>query len=151
MAFVQLEDGSGRIEVGFFRDTLIEFAPLLTRDRVLVIEGGLTLDEFSGDLQLRARQVWTLDEACERFARQVRVAVNGVGAEFSERLAASIAAHRPGNTPLRLELALAAAGTELELGESWRVRATPALLEAIASLAGIRRAELILTRATGAN
>ncbi|MBP6692864.1 MAG: DNA polymerase III subunit alpha, partial [Xanthomonadales bacterium] len=53
MAFVQLEDAGGRVEVAFFREAYLEFAPLLTRDRMLVVEGALMLDEFSGNLQLR--------------------------------------------------------------------------------------------------
>src|SRR5690606_27546590 len=40
-AFVQIEDGRGRLECAFFSEALQEYAPLLTRDRILIIEGGL--------------------------------------------------------------------------------------------------------------
>ena len=39
MAFAQLEDGTGRIEISFFRDTFMEYGPLLTRDAILIAEG----------------------------------------------------------------------------------------------------------------
>ena len=53
MAFVQVEDWSGRIEVSLFREAWVEYGPLLTRDAILVFDGGLSFDEFSGNFQLR--------------------------------------------------------------------------------------------------
>ena len=38
--FVQIEDGRGRIECAFFGETYSEYAQLLVRDRLLVIQGG---------------------------------------------------------------------------------------------------------------
>ncbi len=84
MAIVQLEDAGGRIDASFFRDAFIEYSPLLTKDRILVVEG--TLEEFGGNLELRARKAWSLDQACERHARCVRVRLNGVGVEFTDAL-----------------------------------------------------------------
>ena len=55
-AFVRLEDGSGSIEVSFFGELYQQVAPLLTRDEMLIVEGGLRIDDFSGGgFQLRAR------------------------------------------------------------------------------------------------
>ncbi len=150
MAFVQLEDAGGRVEVAFFREAYLEFAPLLTRDRMLVVEGALMLDEFSGNLQLRAKRAWGLDEACERYARRVYVRLNGVEGDFGAALERRLAAHRPGQTPLRLSYGADAASTEVDLGEAWRVRATPALVEALASLPGVKEVQLQLARAVSA-
>ena len=57
-AFVQLEDGRGRLECAFFGEEWQAYAPLLTRDRILVVEGDLREDEFSGGFALRARRAW---------------------------------------------------------------------------------------------
>ena len=46
------------IECGFFNEQWTEFAPLLTRDRMLVVEGGLREDEFNGGYSLRASRCW---------------------------------------------------------------------------------------------
>ncbi len=150
MAFVQLEDAAGRIEVAFFREAFLEYAPLLTRDRMLVVEGALMLDEFSGNLQLRAKRAWGLDEACERYARRVTVRLDGVDADFGAALERRLAAHRPGSTPLRLCYGTREASTEVDLGEAWRVRATPALVDALAALPGVRDVQLQLARAATA-
>ncbi|GAP66527.1 DNA-directed DNA polymerase III PolC [Mizugakiibacter sediminis] len=146
MAFVQIEDGSGRIEVSFFREACQEYGPLLTRDALLVIEGGLSIDEFAGGFQLRARRVWSLGEACERHARLLRVTLNGVGPGFAETLKQALAAYRGGQTPLRLAYANTRGRAELELGDAWRVRAQPDLLRALAALPGVLGTELKLAR-----
>ncbi|HET9485738.1 MAG TPA: DNA polymerase III subunit alpha [Xanthomonadales bacterium] len=148
MAFIQLEDGSGRIEVSFFREAFTDCAPLLTRDNVIVVEGALSLDDFSGQIVLRARRAWTLDEACERFARRVQVKLNGVRADFAQHLTERLAPHRGGNTPVRLSYANGEAASELDLGDAWKVRASPSLLEALRAMPGVLAADLTLARAT---
>ncbi len=50
MAFVQVEDWSGRIEVSLFREAWIEYGPLLTRDAILVFDGGPQLRRLLGQL-----------------------------------------------------------------------------------------------------
>jgi DNA polymerase-3 subunit alpha len=151
MAFAQIEDWSGRIEVSLFREVFVEFGALLTRDAVLVVEGGLSLDEFSGGFQLRARRVSTLDEACARHARLLRLKLNGVDAAFVARLGQALAGHRGGKTLLRLSYANAQGRAELELGSEWRVRASAGLLHALEALPGVLATELLLNKpASGA-
>src|SRR5690554_1434785 len=52
-AFVTLEDGRGRIECAFFSEVWMENAPLLAGNRIIIVEGGLREDEFSGGFSLQ--------------------------------------------------------------------------------------------------
>ncbi|MDA3914857.1 DNA polymerase III subunit alpha [Oleiagrimonas sp.] len=146
-AFVRLEDAGGAIELSFFREALTEYAPLLVRDALLVVEGNLSIDDFSGGYQVRARQVWGLNEACERLARLLRVSVNGIGPGFFEHLKATLGDYVGGPTPLVLAgYSNGVAQADIELGEDWRVRAQPDLLRALRGLPGVLGAELRLSR-----
>ncbi|MEO6968702.1 MAG: DNA polymerase III subunit alpha [Rhodanobacteraceae bacterium] len=146
-AFVQFEDWSGRLEVSFFREVFAQYASLLLRDALLVVEGGLAMDDFSGELQLRARRVWTLDEACAANARALRISVNGIGAPFVASLKQVLAGHRGGNTPLLLTgYRNASASADIELGEEWRVRVSMALLRDLTALPGVQAVAPALTR-----
>ncbi|MEO8671093.1 MAG: DNA polymerase III subunit alpha [Tahibacter sp.] len=145
-AFVQIEDWSGRVEASFFRDAWVEYGPLLTRDAILVIEGGLSFDDFSGGHQLRARSVLTLDQACERFARLLRLRLNGVDESTVTRLRQALLGYRGGQTPLRLGYSCGAGRADIELGSDWRVRASTSLLRALEALPGVLKAELVLVR-----
>ncbi|WP_417472787.1 DNA polymerase III subunit alpha [Luteimonas mephitis] len=125
-AFVQLEDGRGRIECAFFAEAWFEYAPLLTRDRILIVEGGLREDEFSGGFSLRARRCWDFQQACEQSAKRLALRLDLRVHGVLDRVDALLASHRPGGTPLRYDLLLpdGAAGTlDLNGGHSVRVDA----------------------------
>ena len=146
-AFVLFEDWSGRIEVGFFREAFADYAHLLVRDALLVVEGGLALDDFSGELQMRARRVWTLDDACAQYARALRIRVNGIDGGFAPSLKRALAGHG-GATPLLLTGYRNAQGSaDFELGEDWRVRVTTDLLRTLTALPGVIGVNPSLSRA----
>jgi DNA polymerase-3 subunit alpha len=142
-AFVQVEDFSGKFEAVLYRETWIEFGPLLTRDAILMFEGGLSIDDFSGGYQLRTQRITAIATVCERQARLLRLHCNGIDAAFSQRLLQVLSSHRGGATPVRLSLRNANAQGEVELGAQWRVRASPALRQTLAALDGVLAADLI--------
>ncbi|WP_300621777.1 DNA polymerase III subunit alpha, partial [Dokdonella sp.] len=142
-AFVTVEDWSGKFEAVLYRETWVEYGPLLTRDAILVFEGGLSLDDFSGGYQVRVNSIATIDAACERRARLLRVRLNGVHADFVPKLQHALAAWRGGTTPVRVSVRNATGQAEVELGAEWRVRANTELREALAALDGVLAAELV--------
>ncbi len=141
--FVQVEDHSGRFEAVLYSETAAEFAALLTRDAILVFEGQLSIDDFSGNYHLRTQRVSTLDAACERQARVLRVRVNGIGRDFASRLHGALEAHRGGTTPVRITFSNAQGRGEVELGPDWRIRASPAALQAVGALDGVLDADFL--------
>jgi DNA polymerase-3 subunit alpha len=146
-AFARLEDETGGIEVSFFREAFDQYAELLVRDALLVVEGGLCIDAFSGNHQVRARRVLTLSEACEQLARLVRIRVNGIGADFLPQLREALSDYRGGSTPLRLAgYRNANARADIDLGEDWQVHARPELVRALRALPGVLDAQLRLAR-----
>ncbi|MGI8561085.1 MAG: OB-fold nucleic acid binding domain-containing protein, partial [Luteimonas sp.] len=144
-AFVQLEDGRGRIECAFFAEAWFEYASLLTRDRILIVEGGLREDEFSGGFSLRARRCWDFEQVCpqsaQRLALRLDLAVEGV----MPRVEALLAEHRPGSTPLRLDLLLpdGAAGT-LDLNGGHSVRVDAGLVDRLRAQPGVRAVKVVM-------
>ena len=142
-AFVQVEDYSGRFEAVLYRESWTDFAPLLTRDAILVFEGSLSIDDFSGNYQLRTQRVATIESACERQARVLRVRVNGIGSDFASRLYEVLEACRGGSTTVRIAFSNQSGRGEIELGPEWRVRASPALARTVGALDGVLDAEFV--------
>jgi DNA polymerase-3 subunit alpha len=146
-AFVQIEDATGVLECSFFREVYMEAAPLLTRDNLIIVEGGLRIDDFAGGYQLRARKAYTLNEACEHYARLLRLKLNGIGPDFVQQLRHALAGYRGGRTPLLLTGYRNEIGqADLELGEAWRVRALPDLLRVLRTMPGVLAADIRLAR-----
>ncbi|HEX7341871.1 MAG TPA: DNA polymerase III subunit alpha [Rhodanobacteraceae bacterium] len=147
-AFVRLEDGTGTIEVSFFGELFQQVAPLLTRDEMLIVEGGLRIDDFSGGgFQVRARSAMTLADACRRHARLLRLKLNGITPDFPAQLQRTLAGFRGGRASVVLHgYHNHDAQADLELGEAWRVEAIPDLLRAVRALPGVEAARLRIVK-----
>ncbi|HVK51674.1 MAG TPA: DNA polymerase III subunit alpha [Pseudoxanthomonas sp.] len=153
--FVQLEDGRGRIECSVFSDAAAEFGPLLTRDRILIVKGGLREDEFNGGYSLRIRQCWDYAQLCAQQAQRLSLRIDLRERGAWSRVDALLQRHRPGGTPLRLDLVLpsgerATAGM-LDLNGAMSVRVDAELLDSLRATPGVRAVKLALGRpwATG--
>ncbi len=100
---VRMEDGRDEIEVTFFRDAAQEYGHLLTRDRVLIVSGGLSEDRFNGGLMVKAKQAWDFDQFCSRFAKTAVISVDLNVASLAG-IQSVLSSHREGRVPLRWEI-----------------------------------------------
>src|SRR5690606_37182867 len=123
----------------------VEYAQLLTRDRILIVEGGLREDEFSGGFSLRARRCWDFHQVCQQSAKRLNLRLDLRVAGVLDRLEALLAQHRPGATPLRYDLLLpdGAAGT-LDLNGSHSVRADADLIGSLRAQPGVRAVKVAM-------
>ena len=141
--FIQLEDGRGRVECSAFSDAMAEFGHLMTKDRILVVKGGLREDEFNGGFALRIRQCWDFDEVCANYATRLSLRLDlRQQRPVWQRVNALLDRHRPGRTPLRLDLLLddaegGIAGMLDVAGES-AVRIDSRLIEALRADPAVR-------------
>ncbi|MBP8276391.1 MAG: DNA polymerase III subunit alpha [Propionivibrio sp.] len=138
MAFVQIDDGTTSMEISVFNETFEAERDKIRDDEVLVIEGKVQRDDFAGEGKVRvvAERLLTLAEARGRFARHLRIALNGQasGANASaaaRRLQSLLAPFTPGNCPVLVSYRNADALCELSLGEGSRVRLEDDLLSAL--------------------
>ncbi|KGM52374.1 DNA polymerase III subunit alpha [Lysobacter concretionis Ko07 = DSM 16239] len=144
--FVQIEDGRGRLECAFFSETYAEFAQLLTRDRLLVIKGGLREDAFSGGFALKAERCWDYNQICAEHATRLSLRLDLRVPGTWQRVDALLARHRPGATPLRLDLLIEAAAGMVDLNGSHGVRVDAELAGALRAVPGVRTVKLALGR-----
>ena len=138
MAFVQIDDGTTTIEVSVFNELFEAERAKIKEDEVLIIEGKVQRDDFAGEGKVRviAERMLTLAEARGRFAKHLRLSLNGQvsGANAPgavQRLRSLLAPYTPGNCPIRLSYRNADATCELTLGDNARVRLEDELLVAL--------------------
>ena len=144
--FVQIEDGRGRLECAFFSETYTEFASLITRDRLLVIQGGLREDAFSGGFALKAQRCWDYAQVCAKHAQRLSLRVDLRMPGAWPMVDALLARHRPGPTPLRLDLLVNGAAGMLDLASGDSVRVDADLVGALRALPGVRTVKLALSK-----
>jgi DNA polymerase-3 subunit alpha len=145
MAFVTLDDRTGRVELAVFPELYDQYRELIVKDTLLVVEGQVSVDEFSGGFRMSAEKLFSLDAAREAFARRLEVEVDErlAGNGFMDELAAALTPARPGKCPVWVRYRSAAAEVEMPLGPDWSVRPNHAVLDNLAKLAGKDRVHLI--------
>ncbi len=137
MAFVVLDDGSQVREVSVFSELFDGQRAKIVTDEVLVVEGKVSNDDFTGGLRIVADKLMTLGEARSRFARALQLVVNrevkasGGAAAAADRLQALLTPFRAGGCPVRVRYRNEQAEAELPFGEGWRVRIDDALLDGL--------------------
>jgi len=82
----KLDDRSEVIEAVVNEELIEAHRDLLKEDELLVVQGRIKLDRFSGGLRLDVAQVWDLAGARARFGRYLAVAVNGIPVPVRELL-----------------------------------------------------------------
>ncbi|CAG4974819.1 DNA polymerase III subunit alpha [Novilysobacter luteus] len=147
--FVQIEDGRGRLEVAFFSETYSDYATLLTRDRLLVIQGGLREDAFSGGFALKAARCWDYEQICATHAKRLSLRLDLRVPGTWNRVDALLAKHRPGKTPIRVDLIKAGAAGMLDLNGSSSVRVDAELVGTLKAVPGVKAVKLALGRPWG--
>jgi DNA polymerase-3 subunit alpha len=130
MAVVVLDDGTTQLEVTVFNELWDVERAKIKEDELLVVEGKVQKDEYSGGLRITADKLHTLAEARGRYARGLRLIMNG-GSD-AKHLQALLAPFRNGPCPVWLTYSNGDAAAELPLPESWRVRLDDALLAGLA-------------------
>ena len=129
MGSVTLDDRSGRLEVTVFSDRYEQYRDLLACDKVLVVDGNLSFDEYRGGLNLRAEQIHEFEKAREIYASclllrtsQGTVQQTSLSYEaFVSELQRILSAYTGGACPVQLEYRCTEASGVIRLGEKWRV------------------------------
>src|SRR5690554_6180538 len=132
MGFITLDDRSGRIEASLFADAFASNQALLQNDALVVVEGEVSHDDFSGGLRLRAKRVLSLESARIALAESLRLRVDRQMLQ-GERLRwmAELFQRHKGACPLTLDYTGSEARAMLQFGDNWQVDPTDSLIQAL--------------------
>jgi DNA polymerase-3 subunit alpha len=144
IGLMTLDDRSGRIEVMLYSDALDRYADLLEKDKILLISGQVSFDDFNGGLKLSARELMSIGEAREKYARSLSISIlqSQVDEQFFERFGQVLAPYKAGMLPVNIYYQRTDARARLALGTEWRVTPDENLLEELKKLLGKNQVEL---------
>jgi len=157
MGSVLLDDRTGRMEVTVFAELYEQVRELLVPDRILVVTGSLSFDEYRDTWSLRASEVRPLEQAREMLADHVALTLDLMdrpghsdGKRLVEDLKGLLDAFKGGGMPVRVEYRRPGAAGCLALGGHWRVQPTEELLKRVRNLLGQDRVKVSYDRSPGA-
>ncbi|ABL99361.1 DNA polymerase III subunit alpha [Shewanella amazonensis] len=138
MGLLTLDDKSARLEVMLFTEAFEKFGHLLEKDRILICEGEVSFDDFSGGNRMTARNIIDISEARSHFAKalEVDLASQQATEAMLDKFFDVITPWKGGAVPLIVNFSRADASGRLQLGDDWRVDPSDDLVLALQTLIG---------------
>lgn len=138
MAFITIEDRSGRQEVAVFSDLFNETRELLKKDALVIVQGDAKNDDYSGGIKVRAFKIYDLNAARMIFAKKIRFEINaidGLEPDFVQRLKNILLPYQPGPCTIEVTYKRDMAQALVQFGAEWKVKPSDDLILALNNLA----------------
>lgn len=138
MAIVSLDDRSGRIEVAIFADAFKEYRDKIVKDALLVVEGQISEDDYTGGLKMRADQVKNLYEARVNYLKGITIKANQekLDGRGIEQFSDIMSPYQQGSCPIRVCYNNGNAQGDIALGEQWLMAPEDDLLHKLREMFG---------------
>ena len=135
LVLFKLDDKSAAVEATVDENLYNANRHLLKDDELVVVQGLLQPDRFSGGFRFKVGQIWDLETARCRFGKYLRLAVNGTAPdiarlvrEFPARRQQTEQGERVQGLQLRLSVFREGASADLQLGDAARIYPSDAAL-----------------------
>jgi len=126
-----------------FGEVYEKYRNILMKDAVLIVEGEVSNDDYSGALKVRAKTVHDMASARIAFAKELLITVDQSNCEqVNQQLAALLTPYRSEGCPCVLKYTGPTAEARLRLGEGWRVTPSDDLLLSLQESLGESRVNL---------
>ncbi|WP_027847984.1 DNA polymerase III subunit alpha [Marinospirillum minutulum] len=146
LAFMTLDDRTGRIEVSVMGEDYERFKPQLTKDALLILEGEVREDSFTGGLAMRCKDITPIAEARSKFARALEISFNenSFNEEKLTQLTQCLIKHQQ-DSGLALEINYTCKLGKVSLlaSKQWQLMPSDQLLEELNQLLGKESVRLI--------
>ncbi|MDH5324765.1 MAG: DNA polymerase III subunit alpha [Gammaproteobacteria bacterium] len=138
MAFLTLDDRSGRVELAVFSDAYQHYRDMLAKDRLVVVEGEVSVDEYSGGIKMSAQKIFDINKTREIFAKRLLLTLDKTKTEqgFASLLKNVLDPFKQGHCPIYVHYKGQGANARIRLGEQWNVHPTDELIHRLTELAG---------------
>jgi len=143
MVIVNLSDGTATQELTVYNEVSDQHRDLVKEDAVIVVEAKVrSVRRSIGEegeavfTRITAERIYDVAGARSRFARGVRLSMNGevsqAGAAASATLKTLLEPYRNGPCPVAVCYRNGGASVEMQLGDNWRVNLDDALMKSLA-------------------
>jgi DNA polymerase III subunit alpha len=143
MAIVNLEDGTGQIDVLCFSEAFNQYRELLVKDQLIIVEGEVSVDEFNGGYRLTCKEIFSIEQARERHAKYLRICMPHYKIEDIEKLVSILEKYKGGTCRITIDYRRDDAAANLKLGEAWRIRPSEHLLHTLREIFSDKNVEMV--------
>lgn len=130
MAVATLDDASSQMDMLCFPDIYHQFRELLVKDTLIIVEGEISMDDFTNQYRMVSREIFSIDKARERYAKCLNIKLSPKTQDI-QRLATLLEKFRGGNCQVRIDYTRNDAKAQLQLAPTWNIKPTDDLLKII--------------------
>ena len=138
--YIAVDDHTGRVDAFLSNEVYATYADLMVKDAVVVIQGQVAADDFTGGYKITADHIMSLADAKARFAKGVNISVCGPDSDLCKTLASTFRPYREGSTPVYIHYRNQRARVTLKLGNDWKVKPCEELIAALNELDAVKQA-----------
>ena len=145
-----LDDRTARVEVVLYEDVFEQYSHALVKDKVCVVVGSVSYDDFNAAYSVNANTIYTMTQAREKFARGLQIKfdrskANGSWSDVNvnQQLNEVLQAYREGNCPVNIEYNSGTDVSQFVLGEEWNVIPSDELLTRLDKVFGHEKIEIM--------
>lgn len=144
MAYITLEDRSGRIDVAVLAKLFESNRHLLNKDQLLVIEGEVSVDHFTDQLKMTAATILDINEAREQKAKKLSLNLDHqqLSEQTFDHLKNILQPYLGGQCEILIYYQKENTQANLVLGSEWFIKPSDMLMKQLYQLCGEMRVKL---------
>jgi DNA polymerase-3 subunit alpha len=143
IAIFTLDDGTAQIEVVCFSDCYQKYRHLLVEDQLILVDGEISMDEFSNSVRLTSRDLLTIDEARARSVKYLQAYLPTDVSLDTNHLAQLLNEHSGGDCPILLRHVKDGIQTDIRLGRKWQIKPSDDILIRLQELFALEKVEFV--------
>ncbi|MDH5396224.1 MAG: OB-fold nucleic acid binding domain-containing protein, partial [Gammaproteobacteria bacterium] len=145
MAFLTLDDRSGRMEMAVFSEEFEANREKLAKDKLVIANVEVKFNDYSDGFKMNAVSIYDIAEAREHFAKKLSVSVDYEHAAngFVHDLKHVLTPFKHGSCPVVIDYCKDDACAEIQLGEEWHINPTDELLNRLRETMGDKHVNVV--------
>ena len=145
MAIVTLDDHTGRTDIAVFPEMYQSASETLVKDNIIVVEGDVALDRFTGNYRFNTRSVLSLEQARASFSKGIVISLHQSTEtkQAIKKLQETLLPFKGGACGVFVDYQRDDATARLNLGNEWRVQPTDELLEDLQNVVGETQVQVV--------
>lgn len=141
LAIIQVEDSSGSIDIVAFSEVFEPQQAYFSAGKMVVVEGELGQDDYTGGIRMTATALYRVDEARVRFAKCLALTLSKDDQALIPRIQSVLKIHQ-GDCVVQIRYANTHAKAAINLASEWRVMPSDELLLVLMELLEEGRVEM---------
>ena len=153
MAFVTLDDRTAQVDLAVFSDLFAQCRDIVRKDNLLLVQGQVSVDEFSGGCKVAAESIYSMEQVRKLFADTLVIRLDQDCADTAviEQLAEILHEKSQGQCKVRFHYRTQNEEGQLLLADEWRVDVSGPLLSALKDTVGENRINIIYRKNPSTN